>query len=331
MTEVICLSPGHSIGNRNRSPDGSYYEWEFNQDVCDKAEAWLKQISGIRVVKVKEAHEVTDLASRVKFAHDNKAGLFLEQHTNAYGSGDWTSPNGFGVYRYPGRDLLVARMAHRHSMVLIPMNDRGIRERNFYVLRETGMPALLFETGFHTNREDLAKLKTQEFRWLQAEVLVRTSCEFAGVSFIPYRKEGEYLLTPHHFVNPGETMWRLSRTFELDLTEFQGFNTHIKDGASIKGEFGGDILFKAPPTDFEKEYAKTRAALIRTKIDLEGAADSEELKALEEKVKQLEQDKLDQSVEITDLRKAKSFYEMQMSKAGSLATSLVKITEERHE
>ena len=182
--KLVCLDPGHNFKNANRSPDGTYYEWEFAQDVCDRAEAIIKRIPGLDCIKTKEADTYpTSLDMRVKVAHDAKADLFLSQHSNAYGSG-WTSPNGFGVYPYPGRDLDLAEICLTWCKLLLPMNSRGIRESNFFVTRETRMPAILIETGFHTNKDDLVKLKDSDFRDLAAMVLVRTACTYLEVPYL---------------------------------------------------------------------------------------------------------------------------------------------------
>ena len=184
MGKLVCLDPGHNLQNGNRSPDGTYYEWEFNQDVCNRAEAIIKRIPGLDCIKIKEADTYpTTLDMRVKVAHDAGADLFLSQHTNAYGSG-WTSPNGFGVYPYPGKDEDLAKICLTWCEMLLPMKSRGIRESNFFVTRETKMPAVLIETGFHTNKEDVAKLKTSAFRDLAAMVLVRTACTYLQVPYL---------------------------------------------------------------------------------------------------------------------------------------------------
>ncbi len=247
--KLVVLDPGHNLKNGNRSPDNLYYEWEFNQDVCNRAEVIIKRIPGLDCIKTKEADTYpTSLDMRVQVAHDAGADLFLSQHTNAYGSG-WTTPNGFGVYVYPGRDVELAKICLAWCVELLPMNSRGIRERNFYVTRETRMSSVLLETGFHTNKEDVAKLKTSAFRDLAAMVLVRTACEFLQV---PYMEDDNIMATPYHIVRAWtpyrDSMSNIATRNDLTLAQLTAFNPHVDD-PNIVHE--GDMIFLAQANIFE--------------------------------------------------------------------------------
>ncbi len=46
--------------------------------------------------------------------------------------------------------------------------DLGAKTANFYVLRNTNMPAVLVEAGFVTNRYQEARLKDPEYNWKEA-------------------------------------------------------------------------------------------------------------------------------------------------------------------
>ncbi len=283
--KLVVLDPGHSYTNTsNRSPDGSYYEWEFNQDVCDRAKRIIDRIDGLMCILTKGAQDVVGLAGRVAVAHDAKADLFISQHSNAYGMGEWTSPNGFGVYRYPGKNLELARIGLKWCRELLPMNDRGIRERNLYVIREPQMPSILFETGFHTNREDVEKLKDSGFRDLAAMVLVRTSCEFLGIEYT----EGEYGMTPFHDVVSGDRMGNIAKNNNLTLDVLMGYNPHIDDASVIYAEHGGDRVYLEQPTEFEVEYATLRRALIFCKRDTE--QQGVDIKVLEDQLQSVSKD-----------------------------------------
>lgn len=262
--KIVCFDPGHSYTSSNRSPDARYYEWLGCQDICEKAILLTKNIPGLKGMLTKETWEVTNLAARVATAHNAGARLFLSQHTNAFGTGGWQSPNGYGVYPYPDKNIDLAEVALGECDRVIGhlMNSRGIRPANFYVTRETRMPALLFETGFHTNQHDVALLKTHEFRYLAAEVLVRTACEYLGIPFIVKNTSA---LAPVHYVVSGNNMSRIARHYSIPLASLVEWNSHIPDPAHILAEHGGDVIFLGEPTEFQVEYGTLRREYILLK------------------------------------------------------------------
>ena len=187
MSKLLVLDPGHSVGNVNGSPDGTYFEWIFAQEVCDIAFEMIKYIPGLTAIKTKEMDTTASLFQRTNLANSKKADLFLSVHSNAFGPyGQWTSPRGFGVYVYYGRNLDLAKIAFKYCNELLnmPSHGTGIKERNLYVIRETRMPSLLYEFGFHSKRQDVEMLKTHAFRVNCAKVVVKTACEFLGVKYV---------------------------------------------------------------------------------------------------------------------------------------------------
>ena len=240
---LVCLDPGHHLKSVNRSPDGTYYEWEFAQDVADRAERMIARIPGLDCIKTKEKDTYpTSLQGRVETAQGSD--LFLSIHSNAFGSG-WTSPRGVGYYVYPGRNYRLAQKARMIGQYILPFNDRGIRERNFYVLRETTMPSLLYEFGFHTNRDDVELLKLDSTRQACAEVVVRTACMFLGIEYV----EDDAM---RHIVVSGDRLGRISQANNLTLDEIMKYNPHIEDANFI---VVGDIVYLAQPSEAEKELA----------------------------------------------------------------------------
>jgi len=59
------------------------------------------------------------------------------------------------------------------------IKDRGVRQANFYVLRNSFMPAVLVECGFLTNRSEEKLLRQDEHRERLAEGISRGIAEFA--------------------------------------------------------------------------------------------------------------------------------------------------------
>lgn len=269
---LSVFDAGHNLKSVNGSPDGTYKEWEFAQDVADNATVLVANIPGLTALKTKEANTYpTSLTMRTNLANNAKADLFLSIHSNAAGNDGWYNANGFGVYRYPGKDLKLAQIGLKWCVEYLPLANRGIKEANFHVLRETNMPALLFEFGFHTHKGDVAQLKTQEFRWLCAKVLVRTACEFLGVEYV---EGGSDVRAKTYIVAPGDNMSRIATVNKLALSNLIEMNPHVENPNLIHI---GDIIFLTPPSLLEVDYA----ILNRKHILSEG-----QIKFLEEKVKE---------------------------------------------
>ena len=66
-----------------------------------------------------------------------------------------------------------ARLIEREGQERIAFHPAALRSAALAVLRAPDVPAVLFESGFVTNREDRAKLTTQEGRNAYADVLAR--------------------------------------------------------------------------------------------------------------------------------------------------------------
>jgi len=104
--------------------------------------------------------------------------LFFSLHSNATGRPINTSANGVEVYfisnetqgnsnyftgySNPERSYFLGN-ALLEGIIRLDMTNRGVKNYNFFMLREHNLPATLAENGFHTNPEDRAKLQDDEF------------------------------------------------------------------------------------------------------------------------------------------------------------------------
>ncbi len=166
---VVAIDPGHGVTTGGkRSIDSSLMEWEFNRSVAYKLKDLLNA-QGIQTVMTVSKSDQTDpsLASRVAVA--NNAGnvdLFVSIHANAYGS-TWNSAHGWEIYSYKtgGVSERAAKYIESATTSLIPeLTDRGTKTANFYVIKNTEMPAVLIEHGFYTNATEVELLKSDDFR-----------------------------------------------------------------------------------------------------------------------------------------------------------------------
>ena len=106
------------------------------------------------------------LATRVAIA--NNAGnvdLFVSIHANAFGDG-WNSANGWEVYTYQSGGIaeMAAKAVEQATIDSgAGLKNRGCKTANFYVIKNTTMPAILIEHGFYTNLEECEKAEIRQF------------------------------------------------------------------------------------------------------------------------------------------------------------------------
>jgi N-acetylmuramoyl-L-alanine amidase len=115
------------------------------------------------------------------FAYENDPAIYdnillISLHSNAPGSASNTSVNGMCVYMLtntypnsanyyasyanPGRSRLAAELLLREVTAAVGFKNNGININDFFNLRESNLPTVLLELGFHTNPSDRAVLSS---------------------------------------------------------------------------------------------------------------------------------------------------------------------------
>ncbi|MEO0779512.1 MAG: N-acetylmuramoyl-L-alanine amidase [Bacteroidota bacterium] len=189
-----CLDNGHgsqTAGKRSpKMADGSqFFEYEFNRDIVKRIMAALDE-RGVRYFNVvPEVDTDNFLEGRVKRANDKSSDLpklFVSIHANAAParSGKWASANIKGIETWffhnsrSGRKL--AAVFQKHLIAETGWNNRKIKSqatRQFYVLRNTKMTAILTENGFYNNKAECAELMKDAVRQKIADAHVAAIME----------------------------------------------------------------------------------------------------------------------------------------------------------
>ena len=145
----ICIDAGHggtdpgALGQRSREAD-------INLAIALALEDVLLQ-RGFDTVMTRRIDRNLTPRSRAVFANRYGANLFVSIHCN----GGQPSAQGMECWIYPGSTLSrpYASSIQTELVKAFPTHrDRGIKEANFRVLRETAMAAVLVECEFLTNR-----------------------------------------------------------------------------------------------------------------------------------------------------------------------------------
>ena len=166
-TIKIFLDPGHGA----HDPGGSAYGLQEKSVVLDialrTAEILTTKYIGVEVKLSRTTDKFIELTERAQIANTWGADYFVSFHTNAFNG----TASGFESFVYNGAKSQETKNRqkdiHNYLVNKMGISDRGIKEANFSVLRNTNMPAILLEYMFIDNAAENALLKQSSYRdWL---------------------------------------------------------------------------------------------------------------------------------------------------------------------
>ncbi len=160
---IIVLDPGHG-GTDPGAIGNGLQEKDLTLDIGLKVQKVLEDNFIVAVRLTRETDVYAGLSERADYANGLGAAYFVSLHHNAGGG------TGFESFIYPGsaasetgrrQDVLHGEMMNFYSTY--GLRDRGQKEANFSVLRETAMPAILLENLFIDSVNDTNLLKDPIF------------------------------------------------------------------------------------------------------------------------------------------------------------------------
>ena len=205
--EIESIDPG-AVATHNGI---RYVEANLNLQIAIKLKAEL-EAKGIQVYMTRYDGIVIDndstesLKKRVKVANEMNADLFVSIHHNSFAS---SSANGFEVYystgtpittyisermiTEDGRDLTLEMSSYtsrsttdkvsiskalataitNEASSTLGLYNRGAKDSNLYVCKNTTMPSILIENGFLTNPTEAAKVSTTGHQQKLAEITAK--------------------------------------------------------------------------------------------------------------------------------------------------------------
>lgn len=223
VKKKIILDPGHSpLVKGKESLDGSYKEYEFNLDIANRMLKLLKPYCEALIVDYSDFSPSVELGVLISKINRENANLCVSLHSNA---SENVTANGWEIFTYKmeGESLKAAQSIQKEIKPL-GFLDRGIKDgSHLAVIRETTMPTVLIETGFHTNKQDLAKLKDTAFRDKVASAYTKGVLNYFGIEWVEPSVGKIYRVQVGSFINK-ESAIALQNNLKL-----KGFDSFIKE------------------------------------------------------------------------------------------------------
>lgn len=186
MAKKIYWDKGHG-GTDPGAVGNGLYEKDLNHKIVEYGMAYLNNnYTGHEQKTSRTGDQTLSLKQRTDDANKWGADLLLSCHINSSAN---KAANGFETFIYninPG-DATIALQNILHPEVYQAVkafginNDRGKKQGNLHMLRESKMTALLSETLFISNETDANRLKLEAFLKAVGEAHARGAAKFLGL------------------------------------------------------------------------------------------------------------------------------------------------------
>ncbi len=173
---VVVLDPGHG-GQDSGAMCGGVLEKDLTLDVARRIDRLLNS-EGIATLMTRVGDTYVSLADRAAFANRVRKCIFVSIHFN-----EDNKPVASGVETYYAAHQITAGsfLASWLPFLWRPLSDSpnpesqnlaalvqealgGTEARQFFVIANVTSPAILIEGGFLTNKEDISKLASEDYR-----------------------------------------------------------------------------------------------------------------------------------------------------------------------
>lgn len=169
QSRTIIIDPGHGGFDRGGVPGQRISE----KDKCLDVGLRLRRLliaNGYRVIMTRDSDVFIPLPTRVAIANAHPGATFVSIHFNCASR---AGANGIETYYYRSDSAGLAQSIHRNVVSSAPSENRGIRQRGFYVLRKTAIPSVLVECGFLTNPTEGSLALDANYREKLAQQIAR--------------------------------------------------------------------------------------------------------------------------------------------------------------
>ncbi|UBH21511.1 N-acetylmuramoyl-L-alanine amidase [Macrococcus armenti] len=161
--KTIIIDPGHGGEDQGASSKKGTKEKEITLKTSLMLRDKLKD-EGATVVMTRTTDEYVKLGDR-----KGKADAFISIHADAL---DGSVPHGLTVYYHKESQKILADTLHLAIKKKAMLSDRGVRQENYQVIRQTKQPAVLLELGYISNPTDENLMNDEIYRQITTTSIV---------------------------------------------------------------------------------------------------------------------------------------------------------------
>ena len=178
--KVFILDPGHGGENSDdeKGPTG-LREKDVNLYIAQKLAEYLQK-SGAKVILTRYVDEELSLPARIGTVNDIRPNFLISIHQNTFFS---PGVSGTEVFYYRGdyEGEKMSRMVMDNIVKALGTINRGIKNADLYILRESKVSSIVVETMYITNPEEEQRLKDDSIKEEIAKSIYRGIMDYYGI------------------------------------------------------------------------------------------------------------------------------------------------------
>ena len=136
----------------------------------------------IDVKMSRNSDDYKKLSTRTTEANNYGANLVISIHCNAFANATAAGTEVY-IYKKGGNAEKLANKVQTNLLSVLGTTNRGVKEGNLAMVRDTKAPAILCELGFITNKNDCAKLVKSSYQKNCAIAICKAVCSYLNISY----------------------------------------------------------------------------------------------------------------------------------------------------
>ncbi len=156
LAKTVVIDAGHGGHDRGGGPRQKIPEKPYVLDIAQRLRRILAA-AGYKTVMTRDGDYFVTLGGRCAIANAQRDAIFVSVHLN---SAPRAGADGIETYYYSSKSARLASAIHSRMVSAAGTENRGVRQRGFYVIRNTRIPAVLCECGFLTNPAEGKRIST---------------------------------------------------------------------------------------------------------------------------------------------------------------------------
>lgn len=219
----IFIDPGHG-GNDPGARGNGLEEKQITLIIGQLIRDYLlENYQDVSVRMSRNTDKTVSLTARTNNANNWGADLYLSVHINAGGGHGFESFIFNGQFKNKSRTEQIRSVIHDLLTSDMSWRDRGKKEANFHVLRETRMPAVLTESGFIDHRADASNMRNNH--WLES--IASSHAQGIARAFNLKKKIKQPLTDSFYRVVSGSFLSEKNARDKVDVLKKKGYESYI--------------------------------------------------------------------------------------------------------